>query len=136
MRADLRLLETEYETAWRNLQRLQQALEATIVGQGGLISDMLTFARGNSAHGDQIIDVAELLAEVERTVGPLRQKDQTLIITPPPEHTEICGNPRVLASALENLVVNAFQSAGRAALVRVEAKVLPQLLQKFMLSEL
>ena len=42
MRADLRLLETEYETAWRNLQRLQQALEATIVGQGGLISDMLT----------------------------------------------------------------------------------------------
>jgi two-component system sensor histidine kinase FlrB len=88
-----------------------------------LISDMLTFARGNSSHGERLIDIAELLSEVERTVIPLKGESQTLTVTLPDASVRVLGNPRVLASAIENLVVNAFQSAGRDAVVRVSTQV-------------
>lgn len=89
-----------------------------------LISDMLTFARGNSSHGDQLIDIAELLSEVERTVIPLKGERQTLTMTLPDADICVLGNPRVLASAIENLIVNAFQAAGRDAIVRVSTQVI------------
>jgi two-component system sensor histidine kinase FlrB len=84
---------------------------------------MLTFARGNTSHGEQVIDVSDLLKEVERTVGPLRAETQTLVIAVPDVNVKVRGNPRVLASAIENLVVNALQSAGRDAAVRVSSVV-------------
>jgi two-component system sensor histidine kinase FlrB len=88
-----------------------------------LISDMLTFARGNTARGEEFIDVAELLNEVEQSVEPLRAASQTLTFATPDSGVRVRGNPRVLASAIENLVVNALQCAGRSACVRVSAAV-------------
>ena len=88
-----------------------------------LIDDMLTFARGNTSRGEQVIDVAQLLAEVDTTVSPLRSAGQKLSISSSEPNLYVRGNRRVLASAIENLVVNALQSAGPQAVVLVSSDV-------------
>lgn len=88
-----------------------------------LISDMLTFARGNTSRGEQLIDVADLLTEIEKTVSPLRSGSQALSIRLPGAQIQVRGNRRVLASAIENLIVNALQCAGDGADVRVSSAV-------------
>jgi two-component system sensor histidine kinase FlrB len=86
-----------------------------------LVADMLVFARGNSSRGEQAVDVAGLLDAVQRTVSPHRVATQTLVFDLPDSAISVRGNPRVLASALENIVINALQCAGAQAHVRVSA---------------
>lgn len=88
-----------------------------------LVADMLVFARGNTARDEQVVDVADLLADVERTCSPHCSASQSLQFEFPDYEMCVQGNPRVLASALENIVMNALQCAGTNAHVTVSASM-------------
>ncbi len=84
-----------------------------------LISDMLEFAGGHAAKEDGKVVLSELLACVERDVRPMLQGEQILNVIVPTQPCWVRGNHVAMASAVQNLVVNALQAAGEAAVVNV-----------------
>ena len=65
------------------------------------------------------MEISALLDEVARSVEPHCAASQRVNFDMSAGDTRVRGNPRVLASAIENLVINALQSCGAGAVVDV-----------------
>jgi two-component system sensor histidine kinase FlrB len=88
-----------------------------------LIKDMLMYAGGYAATAESPIAVAQLLRKVEDAVRPLCSPGQTLSVAVPAGDIRVRGNAEALASAIQNLVVNALQMCGPQASVWLSGAV-------------
>jgi two-component system sensor histidine kinase FlrB len=88
-----------------------------------LIKDMLMFAGGYAATAESKVAVADVLRRVEDAVRPLVTADQALSVAIPKGEVFVRGNAEALASAIQNLVVNALQMSGPSASVWLSAAV-------------
>lgn len=86
-----------------------------------LISDMLRFARGDDAIRSGRFTLRELLADVDTATRPLLVGEQFIEYPAADDSIELCGNRATLAGAIQNLIVNALQAAGRRAHIQIDA---------------
>ena len=86
-----------------------------------LVKDMLVFARG--APPARQVRIADILAEVHRSVSPGIPDGCHLVIDGKDVLHEFTGNRTGLVTALTNLVTNAFESSPRGVVVTISVAV-------------
>lgn len=90
-----------------------------------LIRDMLMFARGE-ALGREQIDMQELLKEIRHTIEPIaHERGAGFSVIDEAVSLSFSGNRKELVGALENLLENALQAAGKGGEVTLELRDTP-----------
>jgi len=87
-----------------------------------LVSDMLGFARGAAASNAPVA-LEDITLAITNSTPALLRPGQQLHVTPATDGGTVCGSREALVGAVLNLVTNALQAAGQAAVVSVETRV-------------
>lgn len=87
-----------------------------------LVSDMLGFARGATASNAPVA-LADINQAVANATPALIRPGQRLNVWPAPDAAVVCGSREALVGAVLNLVTNALQAAGPAAVVDIDSRV-------------
>jgi two-component system sensor histidine kinase FlrB len=84
-----------------------------------LVGDMLGFARGAAASNSPVA-LGDIALAVTNASPALVRPGQQLHVAPVAGDAVVCGNREALVGAVLNLVTNALQSAGPAAIVHLD----------------
>jgi two-component system sensor histidine kinase FlrB len=86
-----------------------------------LVSDMLGFARGAAASNAPVA-LRDIALAVTNASPALVRPGQQLAVAPVPGDAVVCANREALVGAVLNLVTNALQAGGTAAVVRLDLR--------------
>lgn len=88
----------------------------------GLVNDMLLFSRSGFG-GDDPVSIKQLCQDLERSMEQqLADSNASLIINNQVGESTIIGNQTILQSALQNLITNSIQAAGKGVRLNIDVR--------------